>query len=148
MYKRKFSSLPPPLLTLLSTFSPSHFPPFLSLPSFPLPSTYDTRPEGDGLGEELREEEEATHSPVGLPGVQDLVVLDAELCGLQVQEVKETLDGLWKGTASRDGKNGMKESIYIRLEGGRGRDYIDHCRCVGEGEKGLDTMAWRIKMCC
>ena len=84
MYKRKFSSLPPPLLTLLSTFSPSHFPPFLSLPSFPLPSTYDTRPEGDGLGGRRveGEEEEATCSPVCLPGVQDLVVLDAKLCSL------------------------------------------------------------------
>ena len=54
------------------------------------------------------------------------MVLDAELCGLQVQEVKETLDGLWKGTASRDGKYSMEESVHIRLEdtlfgGGKGR---------------------------
>ena len=54
------------------------------------------------------------------------MVLDAELCGLQVQEVKEALDGLWKGTASRNGKYSMEESVHIRLKdtlfgGGKGR---------------------------
>ena len=95
--------------------------------SLPLPSTYGTRPEGDSLGGgELREEEEATHSPVGLhwcagsrgPGCRTL---------RPAGPGSQTLDGLWKGTASRNGKDGMEESIHIQLEGG------------GRGEEGEET---------
>ena len=66
------------------------------------------------------------------------MILDAELCGLQVQEVKETLDGLWKGTASRNGKYGMEESVHIRLEDtlfGEGKGSLEGGR-EGEEEKG------------
>ena len=53
------------------------------------------------------------------------MVLNTELCSLQVQEVKETLDGLWKGATSRNSKYGVEKSVHIRLEdtlfgGGRG----------------------------
>ena len=69
------------------------------------------------------------------------MVLDAELCGLQVQEVKEALDGLWKGTASRNGKYSMEESVHIRLEdtlfgGGKGRGRGRREGEEGEGMKG------------
>ena len=64
------------------------------------------------------------------------MVLNTELCSLQVQEVKETLDGLWKGATSRNSKYGVEKSVHIRLEdtlfgGGRGG---------GAGEEGEEAL--------
>ena len=68
--------------------------------------------------------------PVGLPCVEGLWVLYPELGSLQVQKVKQALDGLGQGAPVGHRKHGVEESVHIRLEdtlqgegrGGRGRE--------------------------
>ena len=54
--------------------------------------------------------------PVGLPSVQDLRVLNAELSSLLVEEVEQRLDALGQRTTVRYGKDGLKQVVHIRLE--------------------------------
>lgn len=57
-----------------------------------------------------------SNSPVSLPGVQSLWFCDPELCGLQVQEIKERLYSLGQDLAVGDSKDGLKELVKVRLE--------------------------------
>ena len=54
--------------------------------------------------------------PVGLPRVQHVGVVLAQVCGFQVQEVKEVLDCLGEGLPLRYRKNGIEQVINIRLK--------------------------------
>ena len=54
--------------------------------------------------------------PVGFPCVEDFRILNTQLRGLEIKEVKERLDGLGWLPALRYGKDGLKYSINVRLE--------------------------------
>ena len=73
--------------------------------------------------------------PVCLPCVQYLWVLYAEVGGLEVKKVKETLDGLWQGAALRHGKDRLKYSIDVRLKNAL---CVSVCVCVGGGGRGVE----------
>lgn len=58
------------------------------------------------------------HSPVALPGVPHMGVVDVVLVRLLVQEIKHVLDGQGEGTATvGSAEDGLKEVIHEFLEG-------------------------------
>ena len=54
--------------------------------------------------------------PVGLPRVQHVRVVLAQVRGFQVQEVKEVLDCLGEGLPLRYREDGIEQIVNIRLK--------------------------------
>lgn len=70
----------------------------------------------------------ASHSPVALPGMPHVRVVDVVLVSLFIQEIKHVFDGQGQGAATvRSAENGLKEVIDKLLQctllrdGGEGR---------------------------
>lgn len=67
-----------------------------------------------------------SHSPVALPGVPHVGVVDVVLVCLLIQEIKHVLDGQGEGTATvGSAEDGLKEVIHEFLQGalvGEGRN--------------------------
>lgn len=56
-------------------------------------------------------------SPVALPCVSDVRVVDVVFVSLLIQEVKHVFDGQWKGAASvRCAEDGLKEIVHKLLQ--------------------------------
>lgn len=56
-------------------------------------------------------------SPVALPRVSDMRVVDVVFVGLLVQEVKHVFDGQWQGAASVGcAEDGLKEIVHKLLQ--------------------------------
>ena len=59
----------------------------------------------------------APHSPVALPGVADVGVMDAVLVSLLIQKVEHVLDGQGQGGAPvRRAEDGLKKVIHELLQ--------------------------------
>ena len=54
--------------------------------------------------------------PVGLPRVQHIRVVLAQVRGFQVQEVKEVLDCLGEGLPLRYREDGIEQVVNVRLK--------------------------------
>lgn len=60
---------------------------------------------------------QTSDSPVALPCVSDVRVVDAVFVGLLIQEVEHVFDGQWQGAASVGGaEDGLKEIIHKLLQ--------------------------------
>lgn len=56
------------------------------------------------------------NSPVALPCVSDMRVMDVVFVGLLVQEVKHVFDGQWQGAASMGcAEDGLKQVVHKLL---------------------------------
>lgn len=57
------------------------------------------------------------HSPVALPCVSHVRVVDVVFVGLLIQEVKHVFDGQWQGAASVGcAEDGLKEVVHELLQ--------------------------------
>lgn len=56
------------------------------------------------------------NKPVGLPSVECVGIVLAEVCRLHVKEVAEVLDGLRQGVALGHGEDCVEEVVHIGLE--------------------------------
>lgn len=56
------------------------------------------------------------NKPVGLPSVQSVRVMLAQVSGLHVKKVTEVLDCLWQWVAFWHGEDGIEQVVHIRLE--------------------------------
>lgn len=87
------------------------------------------------------------YSPVALPGVADVRVVNAVLIGLLVQEVKHVLDGQGQGRAAVcRAEDGLEEVVHELLQRALGQEAAQvHTQlCPGSSEVGLSKPASRI----